>query len=200
MTTMRNAVSKVARLLGVTTAGQEPTGHDAADLLEHMQGVIDRLPLFRDGAWRDVLLTSGTDYTASDGERISPQGFDPVITLPINYEGADGVTRILDDLSRVHVIRDGIYVWSTTLGAWSKADGLTAGDPFPFGPEDLPGIVALTALEAAAEYGAEPSQITLVRAEAALNSFSARFYREVTVRADDGVLRLSEMGCQTAIG
>jgi hypothetical protein len=193
MTTMRNAVSKVARLLGVTMAGQEPTGHDAVDLLAHMQGVIDRLPGLRDGVWRDVLLTSDADYTAGDGERISPQGFDPVITLPTTYEGEDGVTRILEDLSRVQVIGDGLYVWSTTLGAWNRADGLTAGDTFPFGPEDLPGIVALTVLEAGAEYGAEPSQVTLVRAEAALNSFSARFYREVIVGADDGVLRLSEM-------
>lgn len=194
MTTMRNAVSKAARQLGVTAAGQEPTGHDAADLLEHMQGVIDRLPNLRDGAWRDVLLGSGADYTAKDGERISPQGFDPVITLPTTHADDCGAERIMQDLSRVQVIGDGLYVWSSSLAAWNKADGLALGDAFPFGPEDLPGIVALTVLEAADEYGAETPQVTLLRAETALNSFSARFYREVAVRADDGVLALSEMG------
>lgn len=200
MTTMRNAVSKVARLLGVTTVGQEPTGHDAADLLGHMQSVIDRLPGLRDGAWRDVLLSSDADYTANDGERISPQGFDPVITLPTTFADDGGVMRILEDLSRVQVIGDGLYVWSSTLGAWNRADGLTANDPFPFGPEDLPGIVALTVLEAADEYGAEASQMTALRATEALTSFSSRFYREVAIRAEDSVLRLSETGLQEEFG
>lgn len=194
MTTMRQAVSKVARLLGVTVAGQEPTGHDAADILDHMQSVIDRLPGLRDGVWRDVLLGDDADYTASDGERIAAQGFDPVITLPTTFAEERGATKIMPDLSRVHVIGDGIYVWSATLGAWNRADGLTPGDPFPFGPEDLPGIVALTVLEAGADYGAEPSQISVLRAEAALTSFSGRFYRDISVRADDGVLALSETG------
>lgn len=194
MTTMRKAVSQAARLIGVTAAGQEPTGHDAADILAHMQTVIDGLPGLRDGAWREVLLTGDAAYTARAGERIAAQGFNPVITLPTTQTGEDGETRIMADLSRVQVIGEGLYVWSSSLAAWNRADGLTLSDPFPFGPEDLPGIVALTALAAANEYGAQEAQITVVRAEAALKALSARLYREVNVRAGEGVLRLSEMG------
>ena len=199
MITMRNAVSKTARLIGVTAAGQEPTGHDAADILAHMQGVIDSLPGLRDGAWRDVLLTSNAAYVARDGERIAAQGFDPVITLPTTQAGEDGETRIMADLSRAHVIGDGLYVWSSSLAAWNRADGLALSDPFPFGPEDLPGIVALTALEAGPEYGTQEEPITVARADATLKSLAARFYREIEVRADEGVLRLSEMGNADAL-
>lgn len=192
--TMRTAVSKVARLLGVTMAGQEPTGHDAADLLDHMQGVIDRLPLFRNGEWCDVLLEDASAYEASDGERISPQGFDPVITLPTTYEDDCGNTRIMEDLSRVHVIGDGFYVWSNDLAAWNKTDELTASDTFPFGSSDLQGVVALTVAIAAPEYEANVSPVVQAQADAALRSFSGRFYREVVVPADLGVLRLSNTG------
>ena len=194
MTTIRNAVSKTARLLGVTSAGQEPTGHDAADLRDHMQSAIYHRQALRDGPWRDVLLTSDAAHVAKDGERIAAQGFDPVITLPTTYADEDGETRIMQDLSRVSVIGDGLYVWSSSLAAWNKVDGLGLNDPFPFGPEDLPGLVALTALEAGAEYGVEDSQVAVVRADAALKSFTARFYREPSVPAEDGVLRLSETG------
>lgn len=194
MTTMRDAVNKVARLLSVTMAGQAATGHDADDLLEHMQGVIDRLPLFHDGEWRDVPLTSAADYTAKDGERISPQGFNPVITLPPTHKDACGREQIQEDLSRVHVIGDGFYVWSSSLAAWNKASGLKLGDAFPFGPKDLQGIVALTAVIAAPEYQVEVAPAVISQAEAALKSFSARFYREVIVPADLGVLRMSETG------
>lgn len=194
MTTMRDAVNKVGRLLGVTMAGQIATGQDATDLLEHMQGVIDRLPLFHDGEWTDVLLEDAADYEASDGERISPQGFDPVITLPTTYEDDCGTTRIMEDLSRVHVIGDGIYVWSSTLAAWNRTSALDINDPFPFGPSDLQGIVALTVSVAAPEYGAQVNAVTVSQADAALKSFSARFYREVVVPSDLALMRLSETG------
>jgi hypothetical protein len=194
MTTMRQAVSKVSRLLGVTMAGQEPTGHDAADILEHMQGVIDRLPLFRNGEWDDVLLTDASAYEASDGERISPQGFDPVITLPTTYEDDCGNTKIMEDLSRVHVIGDGFYVWASDLASWNKTDSLAASDTFPFGAADLQAIIALTVVEAAPEYEATVSPVTVARAQAGLNSFSARFYREVISPPDNGVLRMSDTG------
>lgn len=194
MTTMRDAVNKVARLLGVTMAGQVATGHDATDILEHMQGVIDRLPLLRNGEWCDVLLTGSAAYTAKDGERVSPQGFDPVITLPTTYLDECNNTKIMEDLSRVHVIGDGFYVWSSDLAAWNKTDSLGLNDTFPFGSSDLQGIVALTVAVAASEYEANVSPVTQAQADAALRSFSARFYREVVVPADLGVLRLSNTG------
>ena len=197
MTTMRDAVNKAARLLGVTMAGQIATGHDATDILEHMQGVIDRLPLFHDGEWTDVLLTSDAAYEASDGERVSPQGFDPIITLPTTYVDDEGDTKIMEDLSRVHVIGDGIYVWSSMLGAWNKADELDINDTFPFSPKDLQGIVALTVAVAAPEYGAQVNPVTVSQAEAALKSFSGRFYREVISPPDNGVLRMSETGADS---
>lgn len=195
MTTMSDAVGQVARLLGITKRSQQPTGNDAADLLNYLQGVIDRLPLFRNGEWCDVLLTSDAAYEASDGERVSPQGFDPVITLPTTYLDDCNRTKIMEDLSRVHVIGDGLYVWSSDLAAWNKADALALGDVFPFGAGDLPGIVAAAAIAAQPEYtDAQLSPVILARAEAMLKSMSARFYREVVVPADQGVLRLSNTG------
>lgn len=186
MTTMSDAVSKVARLLGITKRSQQPTGHDAADLLDYLQGVIDRLPLLRNGPWADVILTSDDAYEAKDGQRIALEGFDPVITLPTTYLDDENVTRIMPDLARVHVIGDGIYVWSSSLAAWNKTDGLAATDTFPFGSEDLDGIVAMAAVEAAPEYADQPlSPIIMERARLAKNSLRGRFWREAYVRGWD---------------
>lgn len=190
MTTMSDAVGKVARLLGITKRSQQPNGHDAADLLDYLQGVIDRLPLFRNGHWNDVVLTSNDAYTAKDGDRIALEGFDPVITLPTTYMDDCGETKIMRDLSRVHVIGDGIYVWSSTLAAWSRTDGLALTSTFPFGAEDLPGIVALAAVEAAPEYADQPLSPTIMqRAGLATNNLRGRFWREEYVREPVGVHR-----------
>ncbi len=176
MTTMLQAVTRAARMLGIVRAGQVPKTHDANDILAHMQGVIDTLPHFRSGAWCDVLLSSSTAYTARDGQRISLEGFAPVITLPtkLNRAGDPGFPR---DLSRIHIVGKGIYVWSSTLGSWNKTDGLGLGDPFPFGDEDLPGIAAMTAIIAAAEYGATIDPATMLIASRTTASLRSRFYR-----------------------
>ena len=108
MTTMRTAVDKAARLLGVTMAGQTATGQDAADVLEHMQGVIDRLPLFHNGEWTEVLMSSAGQYVAQDGERINRQGFEAAVVLPTTYADRCGGVTAQQDLSRVQVIGDGI--------------------------------------------------------------------------------------------
>lgn len=187
MTTMSEAVGKVARLLGITKRSQQPTGHDAADLLDYLQGVIDRLPLLRNGHWVDVVLTSSDAYEARDGDRIALEGFNPVITLPTTYLDDCGETKIMRDLSRAHVIGDGIYVWSSTLAAWNKTDGLALTSTFPFGEEDLAGIVALTAVEAAPEYTDQPLSPTIQkRAMLAENSLRGRFWREEYVREPVG--------------
>lgn len=187
MTTMRDAVSKVSRLLGVTMAGQEPTGADAADILDHLQGAIDRLPGLRNGPWTDVFLTTDAAYDAKDGERVVVEDSDPVITIPAVYVDECGRTRVPGDLSRVHVVNDGLFVFSASLGAWRKTDALAAGDPFPFGDEDLPGIIALTVVEAAEEYGAQVSQLTASRAEATLTGMTARFWRGLPAKVDPGL-------------
>lgn len=194
MTTVRDIVIRIARKIGVTPGDQAPTGRDAEDLLSYLQGVIDGLPLLRDGAWRDVILTSAAAYTAKDGDRIAPQGFDPVITLPTSFIDAHGAQKLQRDLSRVHVIGDGLYVWSASRGAWGKADGLGLSDVLPFGAEDEAGLVALTILAAADEYGAPISQSVVATAQEALQSFEARFHREQPARVDPALLRLSEMG------
>ena len=176
MKTMSDAVTMSARMVGVVRAGQTPKTNDANDLLAHMQGAIDTLPHLRNGPWRDVLLSSGAEYIAKDGQRISLEGFNPVITLPtsITRGGSRGIQR---DLSRVHVIGDGIYVWVASLGAWRKTDGLSLGDPFPFGDEDLPGIAAMTAILAAPEYGADIAPATANLASATTASLRSRLYR-----------------------
>lgn len=187
MTTMSEAVGKVARLLGITKRSQQPNGHDAADLLDYLQGVIDRLPLLRNGHWVDVVLTSDDAYEARDGDRIAINGFNPIITLPTTYLDDENNVKIMRDLSRVHVIDDGIYVWSSTLAAWNKTNDLALTATFPFGEEDLPGIVAIAAVEAAPEYTDQPLSPTIMqRAALATNNLRGRFWREEYVREPIG--------------
>jgi hypothetical protein len=194
MTTTRDIVTRIARRIGVTPGDQVPTSRDAQAILDCLNGVIETLPLLRDGPWRDVILASSAPYSAKDGDRISPQGFDPIISMPTTFTDERGVERLQRDLSRVHVIGDGLYVWSVSRGAWGKADGLGLGDESPFGTEDEAGLVALAALAAADDYGAPVSATTAAQAAEALSSFEARFHREVPARVDDAFLRLSEMG------
>lgn len=184
MSTMRDVENTAARLLGLVIAGQQPTGHDASNLHDIHKSVLARLPLLRDGPWTDVILTSDDDYEASDGERITLEGYDPVVTLPTTYEDDCGNTVVQRDLSRVHVIGDGLYVWSSSLASWNKTDDLAVGDTFPFGPEDQPGIAALIAVEAADEYGVQLSPLVIARAEAVVTSMQARFWRGLSATVD----------------
>lgn len=186
MTTMSEAVSKVSRLLGITKRSQQPTGHDAADLLAYLQSTIDNLQLLRNGPWCDVRLTSATAVTAKDGHRIDKQGYAATVSLPATYVDDCGCTHLTEDLSRVHVIGTGIFVYSSSLATWNKTDGLAATDTFPFGSEDLDGIVAMAAVEAAPEYADQPlSPIIMERARLAKNSLRGRFWREAYVRGWD---------------
>lgn len=187
MITMSDAVTQVARQANVVASGGVPDGHVAADIRAAVQGVIDSLPLFHNGPWADVLLTSSDAYEAKDGERIAVQGFDPVITLPTTYEDDCGDTKIMRDLSRVQVIGDGIYVYSSVLGAWNKTDELEPGDPFPFAQNDYLGIVAQTVVEIAHLYSDTPAPPAIVRrAEQSVASFRGRFWRTIYVREPDG--------------
>lgn len=190
MSTMNDAVILTGEELSIIPAGQVPTGTDSKHLLRCLQAAIDGLYGLRNGAWKDVLLTSDADYTASDGERISPQGFDPVITLPTTYKDDCGRERIMRDLSRVHVIGDGLFVWSSTLAAWNKTDQLSLEDRFPFGDEDLPGIVAMAAVLAAPKYSdGDLSPVIVLTAQASAKALKGRLYREAFVRDPDPVYR-----------
>jgi hypothetical protein len=194
--TVADAVREAAELCSVVIAGagQVPTGLDATFIRKTMLGLIAALPGFRNGEWCNVLLTSDAAYEAKDGERISPQGFNPVITLPATYTDDCGTVRIQEDMSRVHVIKDGFYLYAASLGEWNKTNDLAESDPFPFGSEDRPGLVALTAAAIGKQYGADLDPFQKMLADNFLKSWSARVYREVIVPADLGVLRLSNTG------
>lgn len=190
MKTMRDAEIDVARQASVVASGGVPDGQVALDLREAVQGVIDNLPLFHDGYWRDVILTSSDAYTAADGDRINLDGYSPVVTLPTTYVDDCGDTKIMPDLSRVHVIGEGIYVWSSILGAWNNTDELEPGDPFPFAQKDYLGIVAQTVVEIAHLYSDTPVPPAIVRrATLSVNSLRGRFWREAYVREPDTVYR-----------
>lgn len=193
-TTVLDILTRAARILGVVRAGESPSGADQADLLQHLQDVIDGLPLLRDGEWADVVLTSAAAYSASDGERIAPQGYAAPITLPATLVNEAGETVPQQDLSRVQVIGSGLWVYSASKGAWSQVDGLTIDDDSPFGDEDTGALAALVAVSAAEEYGAQLPQVSVQRASRGINSFRGRFYREAPVYVDDAYLVMSEMG------
>ena len=103
MTTCLDLVTRAFRALGVVGAGEAPSGNHAADGLQHRQDLINGLPLLRDGAWRETVLSSDADHVAADGDRISTGGFAAAITLPPTYVDGCGRTLPMRDLSRVQV-------------------------------------------------------------------------------------------------
>lgn len=188
MTTCLDIINRALRQQGVLSAGQVASGPDAADALEHLQQIIDGLPLLRDGAWEEVVLGSAMPYAAKDGQRVHTRGFAATVILP---------TETPADLSRVQIVggaQAGLYVYSASHGRWSQADGLDLVDESPFGPEDDAGLAALTAVSMVDEYGGQISDSVVGRAARAVSSFRSRFYREISVPAPDAVLRLTQMG------
>lgn len=188
MTTCLDIINRALRHQGVLSAGQVASGDDAADGLEHLQDVIDGLPLLRNGGLKEVVLSSAAPYAAADGDRVHTRGLAASIVLP---------TGPLEDLARVQVIggaQAGLHVYSASTGVWAQADDLGLTDDSPFGPEDDAGLAALTALSMVDEYGGQVSDSIVGRAAAAIASFRARFYRETNVPAPDAVLVMSEMG------
>lgn len=197
MATVLEILTRSARALGVVRAGQAPTGNDAADLLQKMQDAVNGLPLLRDGEWSDVTLTSAAAYEAEDGERVHTAGYAASITLPTTYTDEDGVEKRTRDLSRVQIIggeQEGLWVYSASNGSWSQVDALELTSESPFGPEDSAGLAAIVAFMAGPEYGAPAEAPTVALAQSALNSFRARFYRDVQVMAAPEHVRNSEMG------
>jgi hypothetical protein len=205
MTICLDIITRSARSMGIVQAGQTPTGHDAADLLQYLQDAIDTLPLLRDGQWTDVKLTGSTDYTATDGERLNATAYSGAITLPLTYQDDCDRTPPTRDLSRVQIIgseQAGLWVFAASLGSWAKVDGLALNDDSPFGAEDVRGLAAIVATLAMGDYGnvAELSPAVASVAQRAIASFRARFYREVPVGVDAALLRLSDIGFQYGYG
>lgn len=162
------------------------SGSDGQFALMRYQNLIDNLPLFRTGHWCDVILTSADDYAAKDGERVVPNGFDAVITLPATYTDQCGKVHVQQDLSRVQVIGKGLWVFSVSNGAWRQADGLTLESDCPFGPEDEQGLAAMLAVALASDASGslnELSPAVTQTAQAQVNKFRSRFYRADAPRA-----------------
>lgn len=202
MSTALEIITRAARAMGVVRSGKVPTGADAEDLLQKLQDAINALPRLR-GRWADVTLTSAAAYTAKDGERIHTSGYSAAITLPTTYVDANNVTQRQRDMSRVQIIggdQVGLWIYAASNGTWARCDALALSDESPFGPEDDIGLASLTAVEAAPEYNSELGEVTLQRAADALNSFRARFYREVVVPMDPAYLVMSDMGYNTLGG
>lgn len=173
--------------------------------MQHLQDVINGLPLLRDGEWADVFLTSTAAYAASDGERIYTEGYAATITLPTTYVDERGTTKATLDLSRVQIMgadhdQVGLWVYSAQNGSWARVDALTQDDDSPFGPEDDAGLGAMVAIHSVPEYGeAALTQATPGMAAQATNSFRSRFYREVVVGCDDAYLRMSNTGNRSGV-
>jgi hypothetical protein len=198
-TSIQETIDRAMRSMGVIAAGKSAGGNDATDGLRALQDVINDLPLLMDGQWTDVFLTDASAYAASDGERIFTQSHNPTITLPAAYTNEYGATVATLDGSRVQIIggaKAGVWVYAASLGAWAQVDALEVGDDSPFGKEDDSALAALVAVSLAGEYGVEgqlPSIVPL-RAQRALSSFRARFYREVVTPCDQAFLRMSNPG------
>ena len=176
-----------------------PTGDDSSLALMRLQDMILALPLFIKGVWRDVIPDSASEsITAEDGDRIFAASTNTV-TLPTTYvDDDDGETYKQKDLSRVQIIgtatNAGLWVYSASRGSWAQADGLELSTDSPFGEEDTPGLAAMLAVTLEGDGGGQVSPLIQAQAQAAANSFRARFRRDVVVRADEAFLRNSDMG------
>lgn len=200
MSTCLQLITRGLKALGVLSAGQVASGGKAADGMQHLQDVINALPLLRNGEWADVFLTSAAAYSASDGERIFTEGFAAEITLPDTFTNDAGQTVATLDLSRVQIMgaahdQVGLWVYSAQNGSWARCDALALEDESPFGPDDDAGLGALVAIHSVPDYGdAGLTAATAAMASEAVKSFRSRFYRDVIVGCDDAYLRMSNTG------
>lgn len=200
MSTCLQIITRGLRALGVLSAGQVASGVKAANAMEHLQDIINGLPLLRDGEWTDVFLTSTAAYAASDGERIYTEGYAAAITLPTTFVNDDGQTVATLDCSRVHIMgadhdQVGLWVYSAQNGSWARVDALALNDDSPFGPDDDRGLGALVAVSSVPDFGgADLTPATVGMAGQAIASFRSRFYREVVVGCDDAYLVGADMG------
>lgn len=202
--TVLDILKRAGRAMGTLQQGQEPEGSDAADMLEQLQDIVNDQVIRPEQPWTDVILTSAADYEASDGERITTAGYAADITLPTTYENDDGDTVPTRDLARVQIIgsghsQAGLWIWSASKGDWAQVDALATSDDSPFGDEDTRGLACMVAVAMVDEYGGEVSAVTVSRAQQQANSFRARMYREVTVKADSAFYTTSEMGWASEI-
>lgn len=193
MTTCRDLIDRAGRQLGVLSAGETVSGDDAADLMRHLQDLILELPLMMEGGWRDVRLTSEAPHSACDGERIDrrDQPGAPVI-LPATPP----------DFARVQILGgtdEGVFVFVGEKQAWSRVDALSIADESPFGRKDDAGVAALICASAAEEYGVPLGQVVAQRAQRALASFRARFYRPAPGAAEPALLSLAPLGYGRAV-
>jgi len=180
MATVQDIVRRALRAMGVLTAGEVPSGQDAADGVERFQSLILGLPgLLHGGRWNDV--TTDGAYTAKEGDRITVTA-PGVVTLPATVEDGDtGCTRAPRDLAKVQILgtasNAGLWLYAGSVGEWRKADGLTISSQSPLGPEDDEGLAAQLAGNMVEEYGAEVSARTLDLAQISARSIRSRLYR-----------------------
>lgn len=185
MATCLEIITRAARYLGVIRAAETLGDTDAADLMQHLQDAIDSLPLFINGEWCDVLLTTNDAYTALDGDRIAAaDGITGTVELENTYLNNCGASVPQRDFARVLIVATGPWVFVASNGAWRQTYGLTADSDSPFGDEDAAGLAALVAVSAAPEYGAEISEPVAQRAALSLKKFRARFYRHTVTEAE----------------
>lgn len=177
--TNTDIIRRALRLLGVIAGGQEPSGTDATDAMERLQSVIMDLPgLVLNGRWCEQAVNAA--YTAEEGRRVTVMA-PGVVTLPtiITPTGCDSRPPL--DFARVWIQGEaanaGLWVYVASLGAWRQVDGLDIEGDFPFGDEDVGGVVAQLAVELADEYGPQypAGPRTIAKAQASVASFRARF-------------------------
>lgn len=180
MALSKDIIRRALRLLGVVARGQEPTGADAADGLEHLQSLILDLPgLLNNGRWREV--STSVTYTAHESDRVTASGA-ITVSLPLIITDC-GCSRPPRDMARVQILGAvtgaGLWIYSATKGAWGRADALTLTSEIPFGSEDEIGLAATLAVNMAAEYGAEAElgQRTVTLSVIAIKSLRSRFMR-----------------------
>lgn len=178
MSTCLDIVRRALRL----TEGETgvPTGLVAQDALQRLHSVILDLPgLLKNATWCDRFVSAA--YTAKEGDRISVTA-PGVVTLPTIITDC-GAQRLPLDCARVQILGEaanaGLWVFSTSKGAWGKANGLALNSESPLGDEDDEGLAALLAVALIDEYGGEISAATVATASAAKASLRSRLKKRV---------------------
>ena len=178
-TTNADVIRRALRLLGVVAGGVEPSGTDAQDAFERLQSVVMDLPgLVLNGRWCEKAVNAA--YTACEGQRITVTA-PGVVTLPLTIMPFGGCSRPPLDFARVWIqgaaSNPGLWVYVASLAEWRRVDALEQSGEFPFGGEDVDGIVSQLAVALSDEYGEQypAGPRTIQKAQASVASFRARF-------------------------
>lgn len=196
MTTCADILRLAMGQLGLTRAGEQPTGQESTDGLIAIQGMYDAwLAEGMFGRVNDTIISG--NYTAAEQDRvINDGGYTvtlPTVITPTVPTGTyypiwpdertwaalqSTATRPPRDLARVDVVASGAttnYLYDARQRAWITLNGLALSSTAPLANRGVLGLAACLSLQLADSYGTKPSEGTARQATLFAWSLSSRY-------------------------